>query len=322
MQTLRASPLLGKLTAGTLAAILLIFAIPAPAHAIIPGDICLFLGLAGTEVVGAVAGAEGISMAGLGASAGMLAVPTFDFWNAQQNALFNAPFVAETSVHERANTTKTCEDVIMTAILKTIINLVRDMTIRWISTGRFDMPVFSQSFTVDIAKTAENASRIFLTELTGINFCSSFGIPSIGAFTYSLNLGLSCTAGSDFDKVDFFLHPEKYDEKQRYVLSLPENEYGQTLLRAAQAKTESEARAVISKAAEYAAGQGFLGIRDKDGKIVTPGSAVAKLVMEQTIVSPVRQTDVANTTQQAIAAIVDTAIRTIVEKGLATVAGR
>lgn len=317
MRTFQASPLLKKTIAGSLAAILLIFAIPAPAHALIPGDICLFLGLAATETGAAVVGAEGLSMAGLAASAGMLAVPNFDFWNAQQNALFNAPFIAETSVHERAKTTKTCEDVIMTAILKTVINLVRDMTIRWISTGRFDMPVFSTSFGVDIAKSAENAARLYLTGITGINFCSGFSVPSPSAFSFGLNLGLTCTLPGEYD-VEVLYNPEKRSDFDRYVANLPENDYGQTLLRTAQAKGEAEARAAANFATDYLAGQSFLSIKDpKTGKTITPGSAVAKLVMEQAIVSPVRQTDVANTTQQAIAAIIDTAIRTIVEKGLA-----
>lgn len=321
MQTFWPPLMWKKMLPGLLAAIIFISAIPTPARALIPGDICLFLGLAGTETVAAVTGAESISMAGLAASAGMLAVPSFDFWNAQQNALFSAPFVAETSVHERANTTKTCDDVLTTAILKTAINLVRDMTIRWISTGRFDAPVISAGYSVDIAKSAENASRTFLSRITGLNMCQGFGIPGIPAFSFSVNLGLSCTAETGQFGERRFINPMLYTEYDQYTDSLPANDYPQALVRLAQAKIEAEARAAAEKSADFMSGSGFLGTRDEKGNVITPGSAIAKLVMEQAIVSPIRQTDVANTTQQAIAAIIDAAIRTILEKGITAVSG-
>lgn len=317
MQTLRASPLWGKILPGFLAAILLIFAIPAPARAAIDGAaICSFLGVGVGKAAATGGAAQGLVAAGTAASASMLAVPNFDLWNAEIHSL-GVPFVANTSVQETAATNKTCWDVMTTAILKTVINLVRDMTIRWISTGRFEMPVFSTSFGVDVAKSAENAARLYLTGITGIDFCAGFSVPSPSAFSFGLNLGLTCTLPGEYD-VEVLYNPEKRSDFDRYVANLPENEYGQTLLRTAQAKAEAEARAASNFAADYLAGQSFLSIKDpKTGKTITPGSAVARLVMEQTIVSPARQTDVANTTQQAIAAIIDTAIRTIIEKGLA-----
>lgn len=219
---------------------------------------------------------------------------------------------AQFLVYDIVTSPKSLLDALTTATLKSAINLIRDMTIHWIATGRFEGPTFSTSFSVDIAKSAENASRTFLGRITGLNLCSGFGVPGIQSFSFGANLGLSCTSPEGRR----FIKPALRTARDRYLDSLPVNDYPQTLVRLAQAKGEAEARAAAEKSADFLSGSGFLGTRDENGNIITPGSAIAKLVMEQAIVSPIRQTDVAATTQQAIAAIVDTAIRTILEKGL------
>lgn len=317
MQKFRASPLWRKLIAGFLAAILLAFAIPEPANAAIDAAaICAFLGIGIGAASTAGGTATGIIASGVAATP--FVVPVFDWWTASEAAL-QVPFAANTSIQETAATQKTCWDAITTAVLKTVINLVRDMTIRWISTGRFEGPVISAGYSVDIAKSAENASRTFLGRITGLNLCGDFGIPGVPAFSFNINLGLSCSATDN--RQQRFIDPALYSKYDRYVDSLPVNDYPQTLVRLAQAKAEAEMRAVAEKSADFMSGSGFLGTRDSKGNIITPGSAIAKLVMEQAIVSPIRQTDVANTTQQAIAAIIDTAIRTLLEKGISAVSG-
>ncbi len=294
--------------------ILAIFAvsIPTPARAqagaLTAGVSCFFGTAAGAATAGggALIGAAG---AGLG-----LVVPVAD--------VLNAPNIAVTAAKTTALNAKSIADCLATALLKAAIALVRDMVIRWIITGRFESPVFSGSFTIDAAKIAENASRIFLSSITGINLCAGFGIPSVPTFSFDVNFGLSCTLPPDFNTNNFFINAANNTDLARFLATQPESSYAQTLVRAAQAKAETEAKAVSGFAAEYQAGQGFLGVRDpKTGKITTPGSAVAELVMQSQIVSPIRQTDVADDIQTAIAAIIDTAIRVLLEKGLGQVFG-
>lgn len=217
---------------------------------------------------------------------------------------------------------KSISDTLMTVFLKTAINMLRDMVLNWIITGRFEGPVFSTSFSADAKKIAENASRIFLSQLSGINFCAGFNIPSRPSLSLNLALGLECSlppsagGANTANTLDMYLHPERYSEADLFFATQPENLYPWVLTRTIEAKANAEARALTSFSAEYAAGKGFLGIRDESGRIVTPGSYVAELVMQNRIVSPTRQTDVANTIQQAIASIIDTAIRVNIERGL------
>lgn len=217
---------------------------------------------------------------------------------------------------------KSISDALLTGLLKTAINMLRDMVLNWVITGRFEGPVFSTSFSADAKKIAENASRIFLSQLSGINFCAGFNIPSQPSLSLNLALGLECSlptsaGGANTSNVlDMYLYPERYSEADLFFAAQPENLYPWVLTRTIEAKANAEARALIAFAAEYAAGQGFLGIRDENGNIVTPGSYVAELVMQNQIVSPTRQTDVANTIQQAIASIINTAIRVNIERGL------
>lgn len=219
-------------------------------------------------------------------------------------------------------------DPVATALLKRAINITRDMIVRWILTGRFEGPVFSKSFTIDAQNAAETAARLFLSDLTKIDFCKSFGPPSIPQLTLSANLGLNCSlddpfsADASFDLASAYVNPNGLDEVQNYLLSLPQNNALEVYARLSHAKAEAEARAVSSFREEYAAGQGFLGIRNKDGTIQSPGIYVAELVMQSQIVSPIRQTDVADTVQAAIAQIIDTAIRATLEKGLGGALGR
>lgn len=215
---------------------------------------------------------------------------------------------------------KSLVDVAATQALKTAIGVIRDMVLRWIITGRFEGPVFVTSFTADSKQIAENAARIFLSDATGINFCSFFGPPSVRQLTFAIDLGLACsvgTPGQPYDLTAAYLNPAATDEIDDYLLSLPQNSFPHAYGQLVKAKAEAEARAVIARSRELAASQGFLGIRDPEtGKITTPGSYVAELIMQSQIVSPIRQTDVAKDIQTAIAKILDTAIRTSIERGL------
>lgn len=218
---------------------------------------------------------------------------------------------------------KSVQDAAITALLKKAITLVRDIVIRWIVTGRFDAPVFSGSFRIDLEKSAENAARVFLSKLTGINFCQGFALPSLPVFSANFDFSIACTVppsktAGRATVLDMILNPGNYSDLDRFALLLPENSYPEVLVRTAEAKAEAETKAREAFANEYQAGSGFLGIRDPEtGKITTPGKYVGDLVRETQIVSPQRAADVANTVQQAVDAILEAAVRTVIERGLA-----
>lgn len=213
-------------------------------------------------------------------------------------------------------------DPLATALLKIAIALTRDMVIRWIATGRFEAPVFVTSFSADLAKVAENASRIFLSELTDINFCTSIRAPDRQTFKVSADFGLDCTLPSQYDReytdtiITLATNPRALKHEVRGALADPNNISTDVTIIAIDEQQKAIARALIARGAEYVTGDGFLGIRDAQGRIKTPGNLVAGLVMQSQIVSPIRQSDVADDVQTAIASIVDTAVRVVIEKGL------
>ncbi len=210
---------------------------------------------------------------------------------------------------------KSIQDQITTAILKMAIQLVRDMVIRWIVTGNFGGPVFSASFSIDIARSAENAARIFLSQLTGINFCAGISLPPQSFFARDISLALACTFPGDYGG---FLQGNSGDFVSLWASEQTENDFWNAEVAVLDAKLKTEQRAVSAFEKEYLAGSGFLCIRDPNtGKCTTPGSAVAEMVMQSQIVSPIRQTDVADDVQTAIAAIINTAIQVFIERGLA-----
>lgn len=218
--------------------------------------------------------------------------------------------------------TKSCSDEIMTVLFKPVINAIRDIIIRWIITGRFQLPVFSLGYGVDIAQVAENASKIFLSELSGINFCQGFDIPNISNFALSLDLGLTCTLPSNLDQdytntlLKLVADPASLSLEEQLILNDPSNNKVYAFIEASGKKREGVARAVIARAAEYIAGQGFLDIKDANGKVKTPGTFVGELVKDQLTHYSTMQAANVQTVQQAVIAIIDTAVKQLVFKGL------
>lgn len=292
----------------------LVFFIPAlqPARAQLDITSCFssILGFFGIDI-SSIGGALGSLGIGIG-----LEVPVRD-----------AVVRAQTTIANTSTNNSSCVNVFTTAILKTAIALVRDMVLRWIVTGNFGAPVFSTSYRIDATRIAENASRIFISQLTGLNFCAGFGIPSPQNFLLGFALTSQCTlpAGINENYTDALLRlhndPGSLTFEEYLALSNPQNNRVYQYVWALDEKRRQEAIAVNSFNQEYQAGKGFFCVRNASGRCVTPGSAVAELVMQSQIVSPIRQTDVADDIQTAIAAILDTAVRVLIERGLATVFG-
>lgn len=262
---------------------------------------------------------------GSGSGGASLVVPVHDAKNLKQNKI--------TAASTKQLNQKSCLDALMTAVLKVTIAVVRDMVLQWIITGNFGLPVFSTSFMVDLSKTAENASRIFLSQLLKINFCTGISPPSPKNFFAGFDFNLACTlpAGANSaQQRNHLLFLELYN-RQEYFRQISTEEYlarndAQTNLAYTQVeirrlRAESIAQAVAARSGEYLAGQGFLPIKDARGNTTSPGRAVAELVMQSQIVSPIRQTDVADDIQTAISAILDTAIKVLINKGFGAVFG-
>ena len=301
------APVASLLLVGLLAGVM-VLAVPAPQPARAQLDItsCFssILGFFGIDISGLL----GSALGSLGISIG-LEVPVRD-----------SGVRAQTTIANTSTNNSSCINVIVTALLKTAIALVRDMVIRWIVTGNFGAPVFSTSFVTDLSRAAENASRIFLSQLTGLNFCAgSAPLPPQAFFNVNLSIYTRCTFSGSLD--DFYSNRTVYRYGQFASAFADENFYWSKGMAALAAKTQEEAYAREAFRNEYQAGRGFFCIKNSSGQCTTPGSAVAELVMQSQIVSPIRQTDVADDVQTAIAAIINTAIQTLINQGLTSVFG-
>jgi hypothetical protein len=215
---------------------------------------------------------------------------------------------------------KSCYDAIMTGLLKDVIKLMRDMILNWILTGRFEGPVFSTNYYIDAAMVAENASRIFLSKLSGYNFCEGFDIGATRNFTFNFALSVSCSLSKpiqiNYSDAILGFGTTDISFEDYLALSDPLNNRVYDYIRTTDEKRRQEANAVNARDAEHQAGLGFLPIKDKITALAKlPGSSVKELADSVGIKSPVNQTDVANTVQQAISAIIETALKALVNKG-------
>ncbi len=208
----------------------------------------------------------------------------------------------------------------------TIIRTLRDIVIRWIVTGQFGFPSFQTSFTADPARIAENASRIFLSQLTGINFCSfAQDIPNLQNYNIALDFGLSCSLPSGLDQnynaklIQWIEDPYSLSLEERWAFTDPQANKAYLYVDTLDRKAEAEAKALIARAAEVSSGGGFIGKRDpKTGKINTPGRVISNYLQEA-IGSNFREGDVADELNEAIIAILDTLIGQTINKGLSTI---
>ncbi|GEM_PF-2736153 len=232
----------------------------------------------------------------------------------------------EVPVKEQNLRDKSCYDSIMTGLLKDTIKLMRDMILNWIVTGNLSMPVFSTNYTIDAARFAENASRIFLSKLAGINFCEGFNVGAVQNFAFNFSLSVACSltnpvqtnyantmfalAGiSDATRPSFddWLNLRSKENNKIYGYVESEDE-----------RQRQIANAVAARNAEHQAGLGFIPIKNTITALATfPGSSAKELADAVGIKSPVNQTDVANTVQQAITAILTTALQQLVNQGYA-----
>lgn len=207
----------------------------------------------------------------------------------------------------------------LTAIAKRVIRTLRAATVRWIQTGDFEIqkPFFTTSLIGDPQRIADNAARLFLSELTGINFCNFHPrLPAIPSLTFSLNLKaqLECTFGGNYD--NFMDDFESGGWAAFYSMQRPQNDPFQSQLNMLGQKEKNIVRATAAWSREAAFGAGMLGQRDpKTSKIVTPGRLIADSIVTADLSEQIG-VELVDEFHEALIEIVDTALGTVIKKGL------
>lgn len=198
------------------------------------------------------------------------------------------------------------------AIAKSIIRQLRNSTINWILTGDFEIkkPFFATSFIADPQRIADNAARLFLSQLTGINFCNFHpNLRSIRGITININANnlLSCSGPN---------RPLDNSIGDLYLSTRGDYNFSQSLLTAASEKNKSVNRGVSAWLEDVRAGNGFLGQRDsKTGKIKTPGRLIAESLNTASLAGQIG-VELVDEFNEALIEIVDTAIGVTIKKGL------
>lgn len=207
----------------------------------------------------------------------------------------------------------------LTAVAKKVIRALRDSTVRWIRTGDFEIkkPHFTTSLIGDPQRIADNAARLFLSELTGINFCNFHPrLPRVPSLNFSLKLDaqLKCTFGDNYD--GFMDDFENGGWAAFYSTQQPQNDPLQSQLNMLAEKEKNIVRATAAHAREAAFGGGFLGARDpKTGKIITPGRLIADSIVTADLSEQIG-VELVDEFHEALIEIIDTAAGTLIKKGL------
>lgn len=207
------------------------------------------------------------------------------------------------------------------AITRLVIRTLRDMVIQWIATGQFGMPQFTASYFADPSRWAENAARMFLSQLTGINFCNyNLNVPKTFSFNIRLSFDFKCNFNNYQNTLSSFIkNPSATGMATQWLLENSDPIHDIFLL--AERKHEQEVRARNARNNEAQAGGGFLGQRDPvTGKIMTPGKVIADMLQEsvgsnwrECDSSQEFQTILASCTLSALADIADSAFGKIAD---------
>lgn len=171
------------------------------------------------------------------------------------------------------NFKKSCLDPIMTDIARLILRQMRNMIINWINTGNIGgSATFVKNFEFDARKTAENAARIFASQLTGIDFCNYFPQTFRTDIFAGVNLRARLECAIDKPRAEFIadLHnPLGQDLMEQILYDLPTNDPLNVELAARDALSRQVAQATDARKTQVTSGQGFIGIEKcKTEKVV------------------------------------------------------
>ncbi len=157
-----------------------------------------------------------------------------------------------------------CLDGLWQEIAKVIIRQMRNMVLQWIYTGNFGgTPTFVQNFQFDARQTAENAARIFMSKLSGIDFCNYFPrSPAVNLnFSVDLRLGLECSLQKTFPEFVAAINaPGDLSLRERILLDAPENDPLWVELDARLKLSNEIAAAKKARETDVISGSGFVGI--------------------------------------------------------------
>ncbi len=201
---------------------------------------------------------------------------------------------------------------------KELIKILQGIAIDYIKTGRFGGPSFSLSYILDPQKSAENAAKMFLSELTGVNFCNGFPnfnfyIKGLSSINLNLNLTLECTfTGGDLTSLYQGTNGNIVD---LWAAQSTENDPFNSQVDALDQKIVLEERALYAKKDETLAGRGFLGLRKSDGTISTPGEIIAE-PLRQGIKSDFSNVELIDELTEAMANVTAMLINTLFEDAI------
>lgn len=138
-------------------------------------------------------------------------------------------------------------------ILRFIGREMKRQILNYIINGEFDQPRFVTNFELDARQAAENASRGYLSQLTGINFCNFFPLVPPAIYSINFNFQFQCTISSDL-YAQYIKDPVSLTEVQRILAVDSSTSYIQTVISAGQNKAEIIAQAQVARAAQVSSG--------------------------------------------------------------------
>lgn len=173
----------------------------------------------------------------------------------------------------------TCLKALTIDIARFVIRQIRNMVINWINTGNFGgSATFVKNFEFDAKKTAENAARLFASELTGIDFCNYFPVnPAVNLnFRLDARIGLECSFKKSHPEFLRALeNPGSLSFQERTLMFAPENDPLLVELEARGKLASAVAKKTTARERQVAAGKGFMGVEKcVEEKTTSPGGWV------------------------------------------------
>src|SRR3989338_928639 len=169
---------------------------------------------------------------------------------------------------------KYCLDPAMKQIAIAIIRGIRDQILTYINTGNFGKSTFITNFQFDAQQTAKNATRLFLSKISGLDFCNYYPPPGVDLnFELSVRLGLECTyQQSTSDYLKGLDNPGSLPYYAQARLLLPQNDPLMVEMQLRQKLAGEVASAVEARQNQVVSGKGFIGMEKcVEEKVVVAG---------------------------------------------------
>lgn len=155
-----------------------------------------------------------------------------------------------------------CLNPAMKQIAIAIIRGIRDQILTYINTGNFGKSTFITNFQFDAQQTAKNATRLFLSKISGLDFCNYYPPPGVDLnFELSVRLGLECTyQQSTSDYLNGLNNPGSLPYYAQARLLLPQNDPLMVEMQLRGKLAGEVAAAVEARQNQVISGKGFIGM--------------------------------------------------------------